>query len=476
MRTMTDLDRLRSALLAFSVAIGQPLTRWQADALSLECRTTVIQAPRQSGKSRALGVLALWWSFRRPGQRVLIVSAGEAAARRLLAEAADVAQRSPLLAGSVTDESSALLTLSNGSEVRSVPASERQIRGWRVDMLLLDEAAQLDDELVHGAALPTIAASPDARVVLASSPGAQEGAFYDFAASASESVAVSRWSLEEATWIAPEVVEQAREQLPPAVFAREFLGEFTDTAEEVVIERKWIEAAQARSLRPGPVLFGVDVARGGDETVAMRLAGGVARVAWASHGADLMATAGKIAAMVRAEDGPAPTTWIDVTGLGYGIFDRCAELGLPVQPFVAGARAERPERWLNLRAQAWFTAREAFRLGEIDLDPEDKLLASQLAGQRFEITSGGQLQIAAKASGKSPDRADALVIAIHGAAQRYRGEQITRFIEEARRGPEPEFVPVELDRDWLSATPELGPRRRSWRENLDADLPTFYMP
>jgi len=33
------------------------------------------------------------------------------------------------------------LVLSNGSELRSVPQSERAVRGWSVDTLLIDEAA-----------------------------------------------------------------------------------------------------------------------------------------------------------------------------------------------------------------------------------------------------------------------------------------------------------------------------------------------
>jgi hypothetical protein len=51
---MSDLAQLRSDLLAFSVAVEQPLADWQADSLALEFRTTVLVAPRQSGKSRSL--------------------------------------------------------------------------------------------------------------------------------------------------------------------------------------------------------------------------------------------------------------------------------------------------------------------------------------------------------------------------------------------------------------------------------------
>jgi tRNA(Met) C34 N-acetyltransferase TmcA len=168
---MSDLANLRLDLRAFAEAVGQPLASWQAASLRLDHRTTVLVAPRQSGKSRSLAATALWWAYGRPGQRVLVVSAGEDASRRLLAQAASIAITSPLLSGSVTDETSGLLILSNQSEIRSVPASERAVRGWSTDLLLIDEAAQVDDELLLGAAIPTTAARPNARIVLASSPG-----------------------------------------------------------------------------------------------------------------------------------------------------------------------------------------------------------------------------------------------------------------------------------------------------------------
>src|SRR3954470_3163667 len=196
---VVDLAAARSDLGAFAAIVGVPLRPWQAGALRLERRTTVVVAARQTGKSRSLSVLALHRAFRRAGLRVLIVSAGEDAARRLLAEIRSGATGSDVLGGSVADETAGLLRLSNGSEIRSVPASERAVRGWTVDLLLIDEAAQVEDELLLGAAFPTTAARRDARIVLAGSPGAAEGAFYVFAEqgeTGSEHVQTHRWRRE----------------------------------------------------------------------------------------------------------------------------------------------------------------------------------------------------------------------------------------------------------------------------------------
>jgi len=381
--------------------------------------------------------LALWWAYRRPDQRVLIVSAGEDAARRLLAEASRVAVRSPLLATSVIDENSGLLVLSNGSEVRSVPASERAIRGWTVDLLLVDEAALVDDDLLLGACVPTTAARPEAKVVLAGSPGAPEGAFYDFAESGlqgSEHVSTFRWSLVDAGWIASDVVAAAREQLAPAQFVREFEGEFADVgAQERVVEREWIAAAQQRSLPPAlDVVFGLDVARrGGDESVLVSVRGGVARVEWAVRGLDLMELSGRTLASI----GSAPV-WLDAIGLGYGVVDRLSELGCHAIPFVASTRASNPQRYLNVRSEAWWYAREVFRTGGVDLDDGDRVLAAQLGGVRYKLASSGAIQIQSKEELRtSPDRGDALVIALWAARQSAGLSELGQMAQRAVSGP-----------------------------------------
>jgi len=415
----TDLQHARADLRAFSTLIGHELAPWQAESLRLERRTTVVVAPRQSGKSRSLSVLALWWAYRRPDQRVLIVSAGEDAARRLLASASSVAVRSPLLATSVVDENAGLLVLSNGSEVRSVPASERQVRGWTVDLLLVDEAALVDDDLLLGAAVPTTAARPEARIVLAGSPAAAEGAFFNYAQAGlqgSEHVGTYRWSLADAGWIALDVVAGAREQLAPAAFAREFEGEFADVeGDERVVQRDWIAGAQERSLDvDGEPLFGLDVARrGGDESVLVSVRGGRVRVEWASRGLDLMALSSRVVLSV----GSAPV-WVDAIGLGAGVLDRLSELGGHAVPFIASARASNPQRYLNLRAETWWHARECFRLGVVDLDPLDRVMAEQLGAVAYKLAPSGSLQIQSKDEMRtSPDRADSLVIALWAARQ-----------------------------------------------------------
>jgi hypothetical protein len=112
-----DVAEARDSLAAFARLIGWPMEDWQSGALTLEKRQTVLISPRQAGKSRSLSVLALWWAFRKPGQMILVLSAGDVAASRLLRTMRQAAVH-PLLASSVVDETQHRLILDNGSEFR----------------------------------------------------------------------------------------------------------------------------------------------------------------------------------------------------------------------------------------------------------------------------------------------------------------------------------------------------------------------
>jgi hypothetical protein len=248
-----DLDAARHDLRAFADAVRHPLAPWQTDSLRLEARTTVLLAARQLGKSLCLALVALHRAYAHAGHRVLIISAGDDASKRVLAEIRDIATRSPLLRGSVVDEQAALVTLSNGSRILSVPASERRIRGERTDTLLIDEASLLDDALITSAALPTTAARPDARIVLAGTALTAAGPFYDLATAGlagSPHVQTFRWVPDlidgdcHAPWQSASAIASARESMSTATFDAEYRAIFA-TGADALISPKQLAAVTA---------------------------------------------------------------------------------------------------------------------------------------------------------------------------------------------------------------------------------------
>ena len=472
MSARDELRAAREAVAVFARLVGWPLTAAQAGALVLELRETVVLAPRQTGKSYSLAVLACWWAFRLAWQRVLIVSAGEDASKRLLATVRAVAG-SPLLAGSVVDESSSLVVLSNGSEIRSVPASERQIRGWSADLLIVDEAALVADDVLISAALPTTAARAGARVVLASSPWGPSGYFHRQALAGSDPgnpfTQTFRWRVEDAPWVTAEVVAHARATMPPARFRAEYLAEFVG-ASDVFFDREELLAAVAgyRLLRPADaagesVCVGCDWGRAVDahavacvgvledhgrnrepvlfvpwfETSRRPYAEQVEEVVrlarvpapqvgwWGSRGGSGFAERlpggltfhadGSTVPDLRARTAPGfvvAAVWTEANGVGAWPSEELAARlqGVPVTGVHTSQRSKE-DAFGRVRA---LVSSRRFVL------PDSEELLRQLLGLTCEATPSGGLSIAAGPDAAHDDLADALSLAVAAASERLR--------------------------------------------------------
>lgn len=235
MTTVSDhqLDQARRDPGVFAeLLLGRPLWEHQHEVAVSPARYRIICAGRQVGKSDLLAVLALHHAFSRPRQTVLVVSAGDTAAKRLLETIAAMALASPLLAGSVLDESSKAVTLANGSVIRAVPASAAQIRGWSIDLLILDEAAFIDPEIWR-AAEPAIIARPGSRVILSSSPFGGADHFFRVMwglamGAPDEWQEAWHWPSITSPLVDESLLEKIRERETPVFFAREYLAEWTD--------------------------------------------------------------------------------------------------------------------------------------------------------------------------------------------------------------------------------------------------------
>lgn len=240
---------------AFAVQVlGRPLWPHQLEVARSKARYRVICAGRQVGKSTTLSTVALFEAATRRNITVLLVSAGEVASRRLLEECQVLAHGSPLLGGSVLDDSKSLLTLSNGSRVISVPASSRQIRGWPVDVLILDEAGFIDTEIWR-AAEPAIIARPGSRVILVSTPWG--GVDHFFRAmwqrgmdAPDEQVESWHWPSTVSPLVDSVLLEQIRLRESAEYFRREFLAEWTDEAGAYFSEAEIMNAVADYEMCP----------------------------------------------------------------------------------------------------------------------------------------------------------------------------------------------------------------------------------
>jgi hypothetical protein len=112
--------------------------------------------------------------------------------------------------------------------------------------------------------------------------------------------------------------------------------------------------------------------------------------------------------------------------------DRLREQRQPAIGLNGGHRPKDRVRFLNARAEWYWGLRERFEHGEIDIDPDDELLAEQLCSIRHRLDSLGRIQIESKDEMRarripSPDRADALALAFADIELRTRA-RVTRAI------------------------------------------------
>jgi hypothetical protein len=151
---------------------------WQAKLLRSKAPQCILNCGRQVGKSTVVAALALHTCLYRPGALVLVIAPSQRQSRELFIKTMNFLQC--LEPPEATEEETKLsLMLSNGSRVVTLPGdNSRTVRGYSAPALIIeDEAAFVADE-TFDALIPMLAAAPDGRIVLMSTPHIAAGHFY----------------------------------------------------------------------------------------------------------------------------------------------------------------------------------------------------------------------------------------------------------------------------------------------------------
>lgn len=200
------------------------------------------------------------------------------------------------------------------------------------------------------------------------------------------------------------------------------LGQFPSASSMQFIASGLVEQAQSRvvnSLGSDPLIYGVDIARFGDDhsTLAKRCGRDAKMRPWKRwHGVDTMTVAGDIAMEARQEHPDA--IFVDVGAMGAGVIDRLRQLGVENVFEVNFGGKGRDAEWANgvrvktanKRAEMWTSMRSWLSHGAI---PDDQQLADDLVGPEYSYDAGQQILLEKKEHMRkrglpSPDDADAL--------------------------------------------------------------------
>lgn len=319
---------------------------------------------------------------------------------------------------------------SHPQESFSVPRTSRPekpeaLQGFHSEhiLFLIDEASGVPDEVFQVA--EGALSSDGAYVVMAANPTRTQGYFYD-----SHHKMRSRWATvhvngEDCTRVSKQYVEDMAKKYGPesSIYKIRVKGEFAGSPDGV-IPLDLIEPATLRDIKPfGPEIWGLDVARFGDDLSALCKRRGnsmtVPIKTWG--GKDTMQTAGLLKLEYDAATLKPETIFIDVIGLGAGVVDRAKELKLPVVGVNVAETPAVQDQYMRLRDELWFRAREWFQGRNVHLFKDEDLIG-ELTLPTFKVLSTGKKQVESKDDIKkraaSPDRADAFCLTFAtGAAQ-----------------------------------------------------------
>jgi hypothetical protein len=160
----------------FARSVGIEPDDWQRNVLASEASRILLNCSRQSGKSTVAAVVALHKALRDKSALILILAPSERQAKETFGKltAFYVSLGHPVPSESYRKMG---LELMNGSRVEALPGTEKTVRGFSaVDLLILDEAARVDDGLYH-AIRPMLAVS-GGRLMMMSTPWGKRGVFH----------------------------------------------------------------------------------------------------------------------------------------------------------------------------------------------------------------------------------------------------------------------------------------------------------
>jgi hypothetical protein len=435
------------------------LATYQEDVLRnlIERGRSSAVGPHGLGKTTTMAVAILWFALTRDGDDWKIPTTASVWrqleeflwpeihkwARRLRW---DRIGREPFIAGKELLDLS--LNLRTGSAFALASDKPSSLEGAHADHILyvFDESKAIETA-TFDAAEGAFSTPGEIMALAVSTPGDSSGRFWEIhakrdlfsdwavrAVTLEECVAAGRISME---W-AKKRKEQWGEDNPE--YIRRVLGRFAMAdSPDGVIPRRWVQLAQMRysvmmaeieqRRRAMPPLAGRAVDVGGenptgDATVIAERRGNIIMPLDVRHGMDTMALASLLHASNMTERG-----WIrvDAIGIGAGVVARLRQLGVSADAWQAGGGpppntdTSKLLEFANLRAWAWWHMRElldpltgAGLALPPDKDMEDELCAPSWhsnASDRIVVEDKKQIR---KRLGRSPDRADAVVMAFAG--------------------------------------------------------------
>ena len=399
------------------VDLGVEPRDWQDECWSRLKRFSVVVVHRRGGKTvlaiLRLLLMALVCTRERPRYAYIAPELKQAKA-----VAWDYLKAFALkIPGSRVNEGELWVELPNGARIRLYGADNPDnLRGLYLDGAVLDEVAQMKPFLWGEIITPALADRGGWALFIGTPKGMNLFSDLYFRAIDLPDWYAACFTVDDTQVLPAAELEVMRQTMTPQQWRQEMLCDFSASSDESLISLDLVSDAMRRNLSPtayahAPKVLGVDVARQGkDRTVIQPRQGLLALKPTIMQGADAMTVAERVATLWTEWN--ADACMVDGTGgYGAGVIDRLRQMRYRPLEVQFGGKP-RDERFLNKRAEMWWSVKEWLEQGgALPAMPEYRI---DLTAPQYDFANAaGKLALESKdklvARGlPSPDLGDAL--------------------------------------------------------------------
>lgn len=421
-------------VLAAEALFGVKLDPWQKrilrDVQNGERQITV-KSGHGVGKTFTLAILSLLFSMFRLDAKVVVTAPASAQLKdAFIPETKKWLEKMDPLFRERWEDTAERLTWCPHPEVKNFvtvrtsradqPDALQGVHATNV-LLIADEASGVPDSvfLAAGGSM----SADNATMLLTGNPVRSSGFFYE-SHQAKEGWKQYTVNCMDSGRVSEDFVNQMAEMWGPDSndFRVRVLGEFPLSDDFSVIPIELLISARDREVEKipfAPVIWGLDVARFGDDRTALckRQGNVVENPVKTWKNLDTMQVVGVVKAewdLCEPRERPE-SIFVDSIGVGAGVADRLRQMGLPAVGINVSESAAMSQQYLNLRAELWYRARAWLEKRDCRM-PNDDALIRELSSVRYDMTTLGKTKIESKKDLKrrskhgSPDVADAFVL------------------------------------------------------------------
>ena len=309
--------------------------------------------------------------------------------------------------------------LHNGAIIRLFGGDNPDaMRGLRLDGCILDEVANIKPELWMDIVQPCLSDRLGWCIFIGTPSGINLFSELYYKALDEEEWTASRYTVYDTDSLHPSEVERLKRDMSETSFAREYLCDFSAQGDDQLIaladtDKSSKRVYQIEDVRHSPIVFGVDIARFGDDrSVVFRRQGRQAFKPVVYRGIDNMDLATRVANLIEQYN---PDAVFCDSGGGGGVIDRLRQLRYDVIEIPFGGKATYPDKYINRRTEMWWLMKEWVEDG--GAIPDDVALKQELATPIYWYDNVGRRVLESKdqikkrlQGGGSPDLADALAL------------------------------------------------------------------